>query len=363
MVRLVLVALLASAGCTTTRAAVPTPSTSAEMSKPEVSGDAAGALVVMPVDYGVNGVVEATFDQPVPEQSAVLQRKDGSGWTNVADGAQDKDGKVAFSVPFDAKASYRAVSPASGKAVATDTASANGQWKTTLQDGFDGTTLNKKLWSGHNDALYFGPRMCASTYPDMRSVKDGNLVMVTDVATPKRTATARAKAECKYGVFDGAVVSTEKSYEFQYGVVAARIKFSPDPGQHGALWVQSYQPNGGEIDILESFGYKRGVQNKTHRVQADGSIVSEGGYIPNNTPKTDRAWWDEYHVVSVEWTKDEYVFRLDGVETMRTNKGISQAKSFLMISWGSSDWELPRMKTSNLPSTMSVDWVKVWQEK
>lgn len=330
---------------------------------PQVSGKAAGSLRVVPVDYGSSGVVEATFDEADKGQSAALQRKAGSEWTTVSDGTQDASGRVAFTVPFDPKATYRAVSPASGPAVATTSASAGTQWQKTFSDEFSGSTVNTKAWSPHNDALYYGPRMCASTYPDMRSVEDGNLVMVTDVATPARAAKARAKAECKYGVYDGAVVSTENSYHFQYGVVAARMKFSPDPGQHGALWLQSYEPNGGEIDILESFGYKRGVQNKTHRVLPDGSIVSEGGYIPNNTPKTDRAWWDEYHVVSVEWTQDEYIFRVDGVETMRTSKGISQAKAFLMISWGSSDWELPRMKASNLPSKTYVDWVRVWQEK
>jgi beta-glucanase (GH16 family) len=356
-------ALLVTTGCTTS-VAVPHDTPSASVATlPKISGEAAGSLRVVPVDYGVGGVVEAAFDDPAKGQAAILQRKDGSDWKNVADGTQDESGRVAFTVPFDASATYRAVSPADGIAVATESASASGQWKKTFSDEFNGSTVNEKVWSPHNDALYYGPRMCASTYPDMRSVKDGNLVMVTNIATPERTATARAKAECKYGVYDGAALSTEKSYEFQYGVVAARMKLSPDPGQHGAVWLQSYQPGGGEIDILESFGYKRGIQNKTHRVLADGTTVSDGGYIPNNTPKTDRAWWDEYHVVSVEWSKDEYLFRVDGVETWRITKGISQAKDFLMISWASSDWELPRMDASKLPSSMYVDWVRVWQEQ
>jgi beta-glucanase (GH16 family) len=361
---LAVLVLLVPAGCSTTHStAKPDPSSVATGGAPQVSGEPAGSLLVSPVAYDVGGVVEATFDKPIQGQSAILQRKEGSSWTTVADSAQDANGRVDFTVPFDAKATYRAVTPATGTAAATATASADGQWQSTLRDDFKGTSVDTKTWSGHNDGLYYGPRLCAASYPDMRSVKDGKLVMVTAPATAKREAKARANAECKYGVYDGAIVSTEKSYEFQYGIVAARVKFSPDPGQHAAVWLQSYYPDGGEIDILESFGYKRGIQNKTHRVLADGTVVSDGGYIPNNTPKTDRAWWDAYHVVSVEWTKEQYVFRVDGVETMRTNKGISQAKDFLMISWGSSDWELPRMDASKLPSTTYVDWVGVWQEK
>lgn len=360
---LAVVLLLAPAGCATTYATDKPTSPAVSGAAPQVGGEPAGSLMVSPVAYDAGGVVEASFATPVQGQPSILQRKDGSSWTQVAEGAQDATGRVSFTVPFDAKATYRAVTPATGAAVATQSASANEQWQSTMRDEFSGTRLDTKTWSGHNDGLYYGPRLCASTYPDLRSVKDGNLVMVNKVATPQRTAKARANAPCQYGVYDGANISTEKSYEFQYGIVAARVKFSPDPGQHGAIWLQSYDPNGGEIDILESFGYKRGVQNKTHRVQPDGTVVSDGGYIPNNTPKTDRAWWDEYHVASVEWTKDSYVFRVDGVETMRTTKGISQAKDFILLSFYSSDWELPRMKASNLPSSMNVDWVRVWQAK
>jgi beta-glucanase (GH16 family) len=364
LVPLVLLALLTPAGCATTWATGhPAPSSVVAGAAPQVSGEPAGSLLVSPVAYDVGGVVEASFTTPVQGQPSILQRKEGSSWTQVAAGTQDANGRVSFTVPFDAKATYRAVTPATGAAAATESASADAQWKSTLRDDFSAKSLDTKTWSGHNDGLYYGPRLCAASYPDMRSVTDGKLVMLTAPATPAREAKARAKAPCKYGVYDGSIVSTEKSYEFQYGIVAARVKFSPDPGQHAAVWLQSYDPNGGEIDILESFGYKRGIQNKTHRVLPDGTIASDGGYIPNNTPKTDRAWWDEYHVVSVEWTKDSYVFRVDGVETMRTTKGISQAKDFLMISWGSSDWELPRMDASKLPSTTSVDWVGVWQEK
>ena len=46
---------------------------------------------------------------------------------------------------------------------------------------------------------------------------------------------------------------------------------------------------------------------------------------------------------SVEWTPEEYVFRIDGVETLRTDQGVADRKVFVILSLLTSDWELKRM--------------------
>ena len=68
-----------------------------------------------------------------------------------------------------------------------------------------------------------------------------------------------------------------------------------------------------------------------------------------------------YHVFSVEWSPEGYVFRIDGDTTYRTDKAVSARTQFLILSLLSSDWELPELDRSLLPATMSVDWVRVWQ--
>jgi beta-glucanase (GH16 family) len=74
------------------------------------------------------------------------------------------------------------------------------------------------------------------------------------------------------------------------------------------------------------------------------------------------SWFDAYHVFSVEWTPDEYIFRIDGKETWRTDQGISHQPEFPILSVLSSDYELGNIgKTSNLPQTMQVDWLKFWE--
>jgi hypothetical protein len=76
--------------------------------------------------------------------------------------------------------------------------------------------------------------------------------------------------------------------------------------------------------------------------------------------RTDR-WWRNYHVFSVEWTPEEYIFRIDGHETMRTDEGISHDPEFVILSMLSSDYELGALEGDDrLPQHMDVDWVQIW---
>ena len=76
----------------------------------------------------------------------------------------------------------------------------------------------------------------------------------------------------------------------------------------------------------------------------------------------DDAWFKRYHVFSVEWTPKAYVFRVDGVQTLRLTQGVSQVPEFLILSMLSSDWELPTLDRATLPNATEIDWVRVWQQ-
>ena len=75
------------------------------------------------------------------------------------------------------------------------------------------------------------------------------------------------------------------------------------------------------------------------------------------------AWWKKYHVFSVEWTPDAYIFRVDGRESFRQTENISGKPEFLVLSLLSSDWELPDLDKSQIPTDMKVDWVRVYQQQ
>jgi beta-glucanase (GH16 family) len=154
------------------------------------------------------------------------------------------------------------------------------------------------------------------------------------------------------------------------------MRFPRGQGQLGSFWSQPYQPqdapgnpslDGAEIDVAEWFGAGRRKGGLAHYVywrDADGEFIKTGDEFASTkellSPRDD--WWKSYHVYSVEWTPRMYIFRIDGVETWRTTRGISRQQQYLILSLLTSDWELPQLDRKSLPTTMRVDWVRAWQQ-
>ena len=64
----------------------------------------------------------------------------------------------------------------------------------------------------------------------------------------------------------------------------------------------------------------------------------------------------------VEWSSETaYVFRVDGHETQRVTEGISRQPQYLILSLLTADWEAGQLDRAQLPNSMDVDWVRVWQ--
>lgn len=126
--------------------------------------------------------------------------------------------------------------------------------------------------------------------------------------------------------------------------------------------------SGAEIDIVEYFGEgypQGGLASFLYYLNSKNESEKVGGVWPKATrqlPPGDD-WWRSYHVFSVEWTKKQYIFRVDEREIFRTKEGVSGVPQYLILSLLTSDWELPKLDKSTLPSTMHVDWVRVWQSQ
>jgi beta-glucanase (GH16 family) len=330
--------------------------------------------------------VIATFSPAKRGREVELQRRSGTTWVKVAKGVQDKTGKVEFAAPAGTATSpitYRAVAlkssglgSVSSKAVATST------WgPATFTDQFTGTALSGN-WV-HRMQFYQPESMrnCSKGDPAATRVVSGTLQLsvIRDPSMPAGSCTAYKKDGTVIGNFDYRLnghVSTEDHQYLKYGVVAARIKFQRRQGQHASLWLQpqdpTYIPNafegGAEIDIIEYFGDgvpNGGLTSFIYNPQPSGVPQKIGGWIkkPERYLSEEKDGWSKrFHVFSVEWTPTAYVFRIDGRETKRITTGISGVPEFPILSLLSSDYELKKLKgESNLPQTMSVDWIRFWQ--
>jgi beta-glucanase (GH16 family) len=307
-----------------------------------------------------------------------IQRKVSGTWKTVVTGAQSGNGTFSFMVkagPPSDPYTFRARTEPKGASATNSPSTRATDWKLAWADEFSGTKLGS-AWKIRSSGGAVAKRICAEVTQRQTVVKDGKARLSVRV-NPNRVP--NVTDQCPYGQFENAMVGTQSSKAFQYGMFAARLQFPAPRGEHGSFWLQSGGPTpagapapgnaGAEIDITEYFGdgYRDGgLANFVYPAGATdsaGKPLKLGGLIPKSTSilGSGNRPSNGYHVYSVEWTPKAYIFRLDGVETMRLTKGVSHHPEFLVMSLLSSDWEVKNLPKDQLPTTMKVDWVRVWQ--
>ncbi len=329
-----------------------------------------------PAGAPTTGQVLATFDPARPGSVVMLDRKTGSTWKQVARKRQDTWGSAAFAAQ---PGTYRARTETElGREVVTGKV-ASRTWSTAFQDTFSAATLDAAVWSDQKrerESVY-APRTCARTDPSTRRVEGGVLHLGVGVDP------TMAGQTCHYTTPEGSgdqsylvtsQIATENSYLFTHGIAAARIKPQQAKGMHSGFWMlpqdskfTEYDPSAGtEVDIMEFFG-----QAPSGR-ETIGSFVSyyEPGWKAVKTGElfsearqalgAGASWWDEFHVFSMEWTPESYIFRVDGREYYREARAVSMAQQYLVLSMLSSDYELSQLTADELSQSAEVDWVQVW---
>lgn len=178
--------------------------------------------------------------------------------------------------------------------------------------------------------------------------------------------------------WSAAFVETNNLFEFQYGRIEARIKFSDVPGSYATLWTlganndrtqklvngESDQnigvpwPKCGEMDIAEfnsssspAANLHYGDNSSAHK-QIGGTSLDVNG--------------TEWHIYAVEWTQESIQFYVDGVLKRSVNlDGLTYNKynsfrlpHYLMINSGVAWGTKPSTNVNEV--TTLVDWVRVY---
>ena len=317
----------------------------------------------------------ATFSNTRTGQAVVLQRDGGSGWETVARGRQHRSGSTIFTLP-DRTSLYRAVALSrSGRAVAATGTVRGRRFRTLFRDEFSGRRIDRSKWADQPTLAPAYMRMCSRLSRRARSVGKGVLQM--GVALDP----ARAGTPCNW-TLNGQSGShpymlntqlyTGGTFSFTYGYAAVRMQMHLDKGMHASFWMQPanwYTPGdptkGTEIDVVEFFGRTKKdshVAAFLHWYDADNTHHKLGGKFPyaNRLKKRAETWSNAYHVFSVEWTPDAYIFRVDGREFWRETEIVSQSPEYLLLSMLTSDYELEKLTARTMHQRARVDWVRVW---
>lgn len=229
-------------------------------------------------------------------------------------------------------------------------------------DEFEGDALNTDDWYYRG----LGTRRAGYTWSDQVKVENGNLVI---------TAEYLENGHLGAGWYAGKIATVKK---YNKGYFEIRCKCNDGGEIWSAFWTMPEDPidpyshetskggvGGCEIDIFEApnaqkhFGMRDAVSQTIHCNGGDGdpdNIDSRclGFFKGKNI-------YEEYNTYGLEWTEDEYIFYINGVETARSSfeNGVCDVNEEIIVSL-----ELPDEITHDhsFRTQFIVDYVKIWQK-
>lgn len=229
----------------------------------------------------------------------------------------------------------------------------SGQWRLAFQDEFDGDQLDLGKWR---------PNWLSSDDTGItKPVNSAELSCYDPAQVSVGAGSARlsiAERECRdddgrlYSHASGLIQSAQK-YEFSYGYAEARLFLSPEDGNDcgpnwPAFWINAENPEqDGEIDVMECLSRN---QVSWHYHHTNGTT---GG--------SPRAWYGTmpetggWHTFGVLWQAGRLDFYYDDVHVGRATQDVTGARHYLIVNLAASGSVITE-------ETLSVDYVRVWQE-
>jgi beta-glucanase (GH16 family) len=174
--------------------------------------------------------------------------------------------------------------------------------------------------------------------------------------------------------YTSARLQTLHKFQFQYGLVEARIQVPSGKGMWPAFWLLGNEgyasehawPDCGEIDAMEVLGSEPNVVHGTlHAAWPWAPKDGVGGRAESPNPLS-----GGFHVYGVEWAPERISFLLDGtVYQTITPADLPSGAAwpfdhpfFLLLNLAvGGDWPGAPNTSTQFPAHMLVDWVRVWQ--
>lgn len=214
-----------------------------------------------------------------------------------------------------------------------------------FNDEFNGTSLDTSKWRTYINVSSLG---LSTFYPSQVSVSNGALHLT---AADANTSGA---------------VSTIGLFSFQYGKAEARIRVPKGQGFWPAFWLLTIHDNDSfqsrqEIDIMEDRGSDTSRTNFYVHWGVSGNIGSIGSFYSD--PSIDYSL--DYHIYRFDWQTGRAEFYVDDVlrfSYMSSNVPSDPMKILFDLAVGGSFPGNPD-STTPFPSSMDVDYVRVWRTK
>jgi beta-glucanase (GH16 family) len=173
--------------------------------------------------------------------------------------------------------------------------------------------------------------------------------------------------------YTSARLQTLHTFQFQYGVMEARVRVPAGRGLVAQFWAlgneayDAYEawPACGEIDTMEVLGSETNIVNGTLHAPWQFAPNGVGGTLQSAT-----ALSSAFHNYSVQWEPTKISFRLDGVTYETVTPADLPAGAawpfthpyFLLMDLAVGGvWPGSPDASTQFPARMLVDWVRIWQ--
>ena len=226
-----------------------------------------------------------------------------------------------------------------------------GPWQLTLSEDCDGSVLDAALWStimrvGDTTFRSWGER--ADWMADEQvSVLDGDCVILAE---------DRPSGDRPY---TSGVINSAQKFEQQHGYFEARIKAPAGAGFWSVFWLRDIDGWPPAIDVMALRG------DQPNQVRSQYWWVDAASRMYGRTILDDMDFTLDYHVYGVEWSEDELVYYLDGVESGRFSEGVSTIDRPLYLTFnlsiGDGETVPPPDETTPWPGELRIDWVRVYR--
>ena len=242
----------------------------------------------------------------------------------------------------------------------------DGDWKVTLDEEFDGATVNDKLWNIYGENYWD-----KTTHFSKENVfvKDGTATLRVTKKHGFQNDDPNHKRQTDYAT--GFLDSYGKWTQL-YGYFEARTKLTSSPGVWPAFWIMperggsdpqwkraSTSDGGMEFDVMEHLsGW--GIYRYNIAMHWDGydknhkSVGTSAVYVQPDK--------DGFITTGLLWTPGLAVFYANGQEVGRhENPRVSSVPSDIMFTLPMGGWDNLPMDDKQLPADFVVDYVRVWQ--
>lgn len=227
----------------------------------------------------------------------------------------------------------------------------SGNYALRFSDEFDGTALDRTKWQTAYPWGYHSQPGNGQEDTDANLSVSNSLLHITakreDVTDPN------------YGIrhYTSGLISSWAGFDFTYGKVEVRAKCPAGRGFWTALWIvpvdMSWPP---EIDILELLGVSPAIAHLNYHGTGK---TSRGSTWTAPTPLS-----NDFHIYEAEWTPTECIWRIDGIERFRCAVVIPKPMYViceLKVGGTGDTWAMEPDATTPFPSSLDIDYVRVWQ--